>query len=148
VCRAAWIGLAFGAFGAFGANAHADSDTARLEAQIRMLTERVERLEQRNRALEEMQARTERSLATERLSENEPELVTRLKALEYQTSSMQKQTRRIDTLDGISVGASLTTMAQHVGAGDSDTGATQSRLGYRGDLSVTLPGGSFGSAEG
>ena len=99
-------------------------------------------------ALEEAQARTEQSLATDRLSETEPELVTRLKALEAQTSSMQKQARQIEALEGITVAGSLTTMAQHVGAGGSDTGAPQSRLGYRGDLSVTLPGGTFGSAEG
>lgn len=145
VRRTAWIGLALGAF---VVPAHAGSDTASLEAQIRMLTERVERLEQRNRALEELQARTERSLATERLSESEPELVTRLKALEYQTASMHKQARRIEALDGVSVGASLTTMAQRLGAGGSDTAATQSRLNYRGDLSVTLPGGTLGDAEG
>lgn len=136
--RLACIGLVLGSF---AAGAPAAEDTATLEARVRTLEARV-------RALEELQARTERSLGTERLSESEPELVTRLKALEYQTSSMQKQARQVGTLEGISVAASLTAMGQHVGARASDSDAAQSRLGYRGDLSVTLPGGSFGNAEG
>jgi len=192
--------------GSLTGGAQAADDPAALEARVRALAERMERLEQRNqelerevadwrrrsgapsvqggaavaaeapaaaqpaavvqrsagasttespsplearvRALEETQARTERSLASDRLSESEPELVTRLKAVEVQTSSMQKQARQIEALEGISVAGSLTTMAQRVGSGGSDTGVAQSRLGYRGDLSVTLPGGSYGSAEG
>jgi hypothetical protein len=195
------------ALGSLGGGVQAADDTDALEARVRALAERMERLEQRNqelerevadwrrrgavpaaqagavagapagaaapggrgapaqaagvapgepastlearvRALEETQARTEQSLTTDRLSETEPELVTRLKALEAQTSSMQKQARQIEALEGVTVAGSLTAMAQHVGAGGSDTGDAQSRLGYRGDLSVTLPGGSFGSAEG
>ncbi len=165
--------------GSLSGAAQAADEPAALEARVRALAERMERLEQRNqelerevadwrrrsgassataespstiearvRALEETQARTERSLASDRLSESEPELVTRLKAVEVQTSSMQKQARQIEALEGISVAGSLTAMAQRVGAGGSDTGVAQSRLGYRGDLSVTLPGGSYGSAEG
>ena len=105
-------------------------------------------IEQRLKALEETQAQTDRSLSTERLSESEPELVTRLKALEYQTLSMQKQARQIEALEGISIGASLVGMVQRVDRKGAATGSAESRLNYRGDISVTLPGGSLGAAEG
>ncbi len=105
-------------------------------------------LEQRLKTLENAQAQTERSLASERLSETEPELVTRLKALEYQTLSMQKQARQIEALEGISVGASLVGMAQRVDRKGSATGNAESRLTYRGDVSIALPGGSLGDADG
>jgi len=196
------VALVAVALGSLSAGVQAADDSAVLEARVRMLADRIERLEQRNeelerevadwrrggqapaiqavtaspgargaprqpaaaaeaaaepsssalearvRALEATQARTARSLASDRLSESEPELVTRLKAIEVRTASMQKQARQIEALEGISVAGSLATMAQRASARVSDTGESQSRLNYRGDLSVTLPGGSFGSAEG
>ncbi len=135
------------------------------QADFRKLLERVERLEQRNRELEaalgaarasdarltkleEAQQQTEAALATERLSEKEPELVTRLKAVEFMSLEMQKQARQIEALEGITFGASLTGVVQGVNAAGSDDGRRQSRANYRGDLTVTLPGGSVGDAEG
>jgi hypothetical protein len=105
-------------------------------------------LEERVKALEDIQAQTESALASERISENEPELVTRLKAVESHSLSMQKQARQIEALEGITVEASLTGMAQRVDRKGSASGRAESRLNYRGDLSVTLPGGSLGEAEG
>lgn len=135
------------------------------QADFRKLLERVERLEQRNRELEaalgaartsdarltkleDAQQQTEAALATERLSEKEPELVTRLKAIEFMSLEMQKQARQIESLEGVTIGASLTGVVQGVNAAGSDDGRRQSRANYRGDLTVTLPGGSFGDAEG
>ena len=46
--------------------------------------------------LEKQNKDMEKALDTQRLSEKEPELVTRLKAVEFQTLSMQKQARTID----------------------------------------------------
>ncbi|MCK9381119.1 MAG: carbohydrate porin [Sulfuritalea sp.] len=124
----------------FAAPAVAD-DMAVVLAEMKRLAARVEALEQQNKALEQ-------SLASERLSEKEPEIATRLKAVEFQTLSMQKQARQIEALEGITVGASLTGVAQKVGAGGTATGAGESRANYRGDISVTLPGGEMGNTEG
>jgi len=114
-----------------------------LLAEMKRLADRVEALEKQNKDLE-------KSLATERLSEKEPELATRLKAVEFQTLSMQKQARQIEKLEGISVGASLTAVGQRASRDGLPGGAAsrQSRANYRGDVSVTLPGGEMGDIEG
>lgn len=116
--------------------AAAADDTAALLAELKRLTQRVEALEQQNKEME-------KSLATERISENEPEVVTRLKAVEFQTLSMQKQARQIEALEGITVGASLTGVLQHANEGNQGTLAN-----YRGDVAIALPGGEIGNTEG
>jgi high affinity Mn2+ porin len=90
----------------------------------------------------------EKALSSDRLSEDEPEAVTRLKAVEFETLSMQNQTKQIDALEGISVGASLVGVAQKVSHGGTPGGEPESRLNYRGDVSITLPAGEMGNAEG
>jgi len=119
----------------------AADDIAALKAEFKRLAERIESLERRNQE-------TEQALATERLSEREPEIVTRLKAVEFQTLSMQKQARQIESLEGITVGASLTSVVQKVGAGGTASASDETRANYRGDVSITLPGGKMGNAEG
>ena len=57
-------------------------DNEALVAQIKALVERVERLETQNTQLRS-------ALASDRISENEPELVTRLKAVEAQQQALQ-----------------------------------------------------------
>lgn len=122
--------------------AAAGEDMRALLAEVKRLSDRVEALEKHNRELE-------KSLATERLSEKEPELATRLKAVEFQTLSMQQQARRIEALEGISVGASLTAVGQRANRdGVAAAASRQSRANYRGDVSVTLPGGEMGDIEG
>lgn len=116
-------------------------DNAALLAELKRLAARVEVLEKQNKEMEQ-------ALSTERLSEREPEIVTRLKAVEFQTLSMQKQARQIENLEGISVGASITAVAQKVGAGGTASGIAESRANYRGDISVALPGGEMSNAEG
>lgn len=169
--------LALSAVPALAATPAEATLAARLEAlaeRLARLEQRNQALEQRNAALEQRlaaqgapaapapaaavetrltqleqaQAASERALNTERLSESEPELVTRLKAVEFQALSMQKQTRQIEALEGITVSASLTSMLQHVGREGGADGAAASRLNYRGDVAVTLPGGSLGDSEG
>ncbi len=129
------------------ADSSADTEDS-LHTQLAQLTERLEQTEQRLRALEGAQARTEESLASDRLSENEPELVTRLKAVESQTLSMQQQARQIEALSDITVEANLTGMVQQVGRDAAPDDRSESRQNYRGDVSVTLPGGSLGDADG
>ena len=54
--------------------AFADSEVEQLKALVKRLEQRVQELENRD-------ARIEKSLETDTLSENEPEIATRLKAL-------------------------------------------------------------------
>ncbi|MBI5786780.1 MAG: carbohydrate porin [Rhodocyclales bacterium] len=118
----------------------AANDTAALRAELQRLAERIEALEKHNKELEQ-------SLAAERISEQEPEVVTRLKAVEFQTLSMQKQARQIEALDGVTVGASLVGVAQKVSRGGTPSDP-ETRANYRGDVSVTLPVGSMGDSDG
>jgi hypothetical protein len=116
-------------------------DNAALLAELKRLVARVEALEKQNKEMEQ-------ALTSDRLSEREPEIITRLKAIEFQTLSMQKQARQIENLEGITVGASLTGVVQNVGAGGTASGKSETHANYRGDISVTLPGGEIGSADG
>lgn len=148
---------------ASGTHAGAAGDM-RLREDMARLLKRVERLEQDNRelrdalkqaegadrrlrVLEQSQAESEKALATERISEREPELVTRLKAVETQALQMQKQARQIEAMDGVTVSASLTGVAQSLNAAASTIRAAQSRLNWRGDVSVSLPGGDMGDID-
>ena len=117
-------------------------ETTQRQADVALATDA------RLQKLEAAQQQTEAALATDRLSEKEPELVTRLKAVEFMSLEMQKQARQIEALEGVSVGASLTGVVQGVNADGSADGRRQSRPNYRGDVAVTLPGGSVGDAEG
>lgn len=135
---------------------------AELLAEIRRLAERLERVEQRNidlerqlkarpavtdaalpervKALEETNARLERSMADEHISETEPEIASRLKAVEYQALSMQKQIRMVDKLEDITAGAALGIVGQKASAGpDRDM-----QLNYRADITVATPAGTMG----
>ena len=105
------------------------------------LLKRVERLEKKNEALE-------KALEGERVSEDEPDVATRLKAVEFQTLSMQKQARTIEALEGITAGVSFTTVAQHASGSATTSGNSESQWNYRADVSVSLPGGEVGNAEG
>jgi hypothetical protein len=143
---------------------------AELLKELRRLGERLEKLETRNaelekkaqipataqdavlaqriKALEENNARMEAALESDRLSDKDPEVVTRLKDIEIRTLSMQKQARAIESLEGVTAGASLTMVAQSANKASVAAGNASSALNYRGDVSVTLPGGSIGNAEG
>lgn len=158
--RKAVLGCLLTVAGVDAAVAAADPDTL-LRAEINRLAERIEKLEQRNReleqrieadadtarrlaALETQQAATERALATDRLSEEEPELVTRVKAAEYKVADMQKSASVIESLDGFSAGASLTTVGQQLDGGGVDTGVL---LNYRADITVNTPKMATGNIE-
>ncbi|HJW81537.1 MAG TPA: carbohydrate porin [Acidiferrobacterales bacterium] len=104
------------------------------------LLKRVERLEQKNEDLE-------KALESERLTEKEPELITRLKDVEFRALSMQKQARTIEALEGVTAGVSFTTVVQHA-SDATTTGGSESQWNYRADVSVSLPGGEIGNAEG
>lgn len=105
---------------------------------------RLQQLEQRLKALETRNAELETSLSDDHLRESEPELVSRLKAVEFQALGMQKQARMVEALEGITAGLSLTQVAQ----GTRSTQADESQLNYRGDVFISLPGGEIGQADG
>jgi hypothetical protein len=99
-------------------------------------------IEQRIEVLEAQQARTAEALERDTLSEREPELTARLKAVEMQAQGAAIGARKIDALDGISAGFSLSTVAQKpLGA------VAGSQLNYRGDAYVALPLADIGSIE-
>ena len=93
----------------------APADAATLEK----ILARMEKLEARNAELEKevKSLKTEsdkvaQALDSERISENEPELASRLKAVEKDALGMKKAAKKIDALDGLKAGVSLTTVAQ------------------------------------
>lgn len=102
---------------------------------------RVKALEQQNQALED-------SLDRDTLSEKDPQIATRLKATEAQTLNNQKAVAAMEALEGIQAGVSFTTVAQRANHGVNPDGSGGSELNYRGDVTVSLPGGSLGEAEG
>lgn len=143
-----------------GAAAATEADAA-LREQVAQLAARIEKLEQRNReleqriaavadaerrlaALEAQRAAVERALDTDELSELEPKLVTRVKAAEHQVADMQKAASVIESLDGFSAGASLSTVGQRLKGGGADTGVM---LNYRADITVTTPPIATGNVQ-
>ncbi len=108
----------------------------------------LDTLKERVRRLENDKANIEAALAEERISEQEPEFVTRLKAVEFQALSMQKQARTVEALEGVSAGAALSLAAQSANDGSTLDDSGESQLNYRADVSVNLPGGDIGNAEG
>lgn len=119
----------------------AEPTTAELQEQMKRLSERVQKLEQRNAELEQ-------ALSTDNMRESEPELATRLKAVEFQALGMQKQARTIEALEGITAGLGFTTVAQRESGAATVRGDGGSQLNYRADVAVSLPGGDIGSAKG
>lgn len=89
-------------------------------------------VEMRVQALEKQQENIARGLESDALSEKEPEIATRLKAVESQAQSALAAARKIGELDGMSAGVSLSTVAQKSPGGGS-------QLNYRGDAYVSLP---------
>lgn len=111
-------------------------------AELKRLSARIEALEKQNKDLE-------KALASERLSEKEPELATRVKYLEAQVDAVKGPvTKLIEATDGIEVEGSLIAVAQTVNAAGTSAGMYESRANYRGDLTVSMPFGSMGDSEG
>ncbi len=130
--------------------------------EMKRLAERLEKLEKHNAelerklqaqndplaprvtALEEYTARIEKGLASENVSENEPELTARLKAAEYQGLEIQKSARVVESLGGIKAGASFTTVAQKASSIEN----RDTHLNYRTDITVSTPAGTMGDTTG
>ncbi len=150
-----------------GAQAAAAADTQLLQV-IQRLNDRLERLEQRNaelekqikpqtmptadidrrlRLLEQASAQVETGLDSDTLSENEPELTARLKAVEQNALDMRKSASRIDALEGLKIGASLAMVAQAPRGLPHGTTDGNGQLNYRADVAVDLPLESIGNVD-
>lgn len=101
-------------------------------------------LADRVKALEENNARLEFSLSSDNISENEPELASRLKAVEAQALDMQKSSKVVESLEGIKAGASFTSVWQKPSGLAND----ESKVNYRADVTVGMPAGEIGNATG
>src|SRR5512145_743367 len=115
-------------------------------ALLEKLAARLEKLEARNADLEkEVKAlkgeneRVAQGLDSPRLSQYEPELTVRLKAVEKDALEMKKASKIAEGLEGIKVGASLATVGQHAWGLPKDIDNGSSQLNYRADVSVELP---------
>lgn len=127
--------LAAGMFGG-AAPLHA----AETGAELRELRQRVERLEEQNRKLDE-------ALSEQRISADEPPLAARLKAAESDVFSFRKAARTIESIEGIQAGAGLTMFAQSLLNSEAAPGANNSELNYRADATVRLPAGTLGNSS-
>ncbi len=116
---------------------------AKLKAYVEQPASKDGRLESRMQALEGYNKRLEGALDTEGISEREPELASRLKAVEYNTLDIKKQATVIDSIEGFSAGASFTSVGQR--ASGVDTNGTT--LNYRTDITVTTPTVKTGDIE-
>ncbi len=123
-------------------------------ALLEKLAARLERLEARNAELEKevksLKAENEKvaqGLDSERISQYEPEITARLKAVEKDALDMKKAAKKIDALDGLKAGATLTTVGQHAQGLPRGTRHDGSQLNYRADVTVELPLEPVGDIE-
>ncbi|MBP9684075.1 MAG: carbohydrate porin [Rhodoferax sp.] len=100
-------------------------------------------VEKRLSALEQQQIELAKSLETDTLSETEPGLSARLKAVETQALELSGPVNKLRMFEGMTGGLSLTMAAQKSFA----PGVTQSQLGYRADAFVSLPLESIGDLD-
>lgn len=123
-------------------------------ATLQKLVERMEKLEARNAELEKqvkvLKGESEeiaKGLDSPRLSQYEPELTVRLKAVEKDALEMKKAAKIAEGLEGIKVGAALATVGQHAYGLPKDVDNGSSQLNYRADVSVELPLAPVGDIE-
>ena len=143
----------------------AQPSNAEMMTELKRLSERVQKLEKENaalrtrqqtpatpggdlearlKALETRNAQIDEALSKDTISEKEPELTARLKGAEYTSLDIQKQAKVIDSIQGFSAGASLTTVGQRL----SGTGTSSGTLvNYRADITVTTPTVSTGNID-
>jgi high affinity Mn2+ porin len=129
--------------------------SAELLAEIRRLAARVEELErkrpvsteteQRIQKLEQHNAAVEKALDEDTISDSEPQVAARLKATETDVLSYKKGKKLLDALGDVKVGAGMTMVGQNMVGQQLDK---EGQLNWRGDVTVTLPGGKIGESKG
>ena len=105
------------------------------------LLERIERLEEQNRELE-------KALQHGRTDEKTPATATHPEQAGFQSLGTQERERTIGAQRKITADVSLTAVAQSANNGATTDNTGESELNYRADVSVSLPAGEIGSAEG
>ena len=123
-------------------------------AMLEKLMARMEKLEARNAELEKevksLKSESDKvvqALDSDRISENEPEITSRLKAVEKDALNMKKAAKKVDALDGLKATANLATVAQHSSGLPAGTSNGGSQLNYRADVTVELPLRPIGDIE-
>ena len=104
-------------------------------------------IEKRLQSLEQARQQVEKSMDSDTISQYEPEITSRLKAVEKDALDMKKSAKKIDALEGLAVGASLTTVAQRPDGLPTGTQDGNSQLNYRADVTVQLPLEPIGDVE-
>jgi hypothetical protein len=117
----------------------AAADDSALRAEFARVVQRLEQLEADNRRLQTRLADLEQH-------EQEEAMTSRLADLEFEVLTLRRQTRAIESVEGVSAAANLVMVAQ--GALPGDTATDDGALNYRADVAVTLPGGTVGDAAG
>ena len=103
----------------------------------------VEKLSARLQVLEQQQTVLNKSLETETISETEPALSARLKAVETQAQELVGPVGKLKAFEGMTGGLSLTMAAQK----SFGSSVADSQLGYRADAFVNLPLAPIGDIE-
>ena len=148
--RLSLIAAALAAAGLASPALAAPADAATLEkilARMEKLEARNAELEKEVKSLKVENEKVAQALDSDRISENEPELTSRLKAVEKDALSMKKATKKIDALDGLKAGVALTTVAQKPYGLPNGTKDDNSQLNYRLDATVELPLKPMGDIE-
>lgn len=104
-------------------------------------------LEKRVESLEQAQANVTKGLESDNVSQYEPELTSRLKAVETDVLDMKKSAKTIEGLDGLKAGVSLTTVAQMSSGLPKGTAGGNSQLNYRADVTAELPLEPIGNVD-
>jgi high affinity Mn2+ porin len=121
---------------------------------LEKLAARLEKLEARNAELEKevktLKADNEKiaqGLESDRISQYEPEITARLKAVEQETADMKKGAKKLEALDGLKAGVALTTVAQKPSGLPHGAADGNSQLNYRLDATIELPLQPIGDIE-
>jgi hypothetical protein len=135
------------------------ADDPAIKAQLERVLQRLQQLEQRNQELERRVQELSRQAppapgAAQQgewgaaRSERMDRLEQQSQALEGRVNQLQREAEIAAEEEGPQFEGNVLALAQQVNAGGSESGRSQGRLNYRGDISVTLPGGTIGEARG
>lgn len=134
------------------ATSHAAGSDKAVQAQLQRLTERLQQMEQRNLELERQVQALSRALPAPSKTSDE-----RLQQLEQQNQALQARVEALSRAPelaealpeagGPTIEASVVAVAQQLNKGASDSGRRETRLAYRGDVTVELPAGAVGDAQ-
>lgn len=119
----------------------------KLAARLEKLEARNTELEKEVKALKGESEQIAQGLDSPRLSQYEPELTVRLKAVEKDALEMKKSAKLAEKFDGIKVSAALSTVLQHASGLPQGTTGAGGQLNYRADVTVELPLAAIGNIE-